>query len=87
MAAQPSRKPISFDSPTVYQIIVQGRIDPDWSDSLEGMTISRPRKGSSYPVTTLKGVLCDQAALVGVLNTLYELHTTVLSVKRMESRE
>jgi hypothetical protein len=32
-------------------------------------------------------VLCDQAALVGVLNTLYELHTTVLSVKRMESRE
>jgi hypothetical protein len=32
------------------------------------------------PVTTLKGELGDQAALAGVLNTLYELHLTVLSV-------
>ena len=29
------------------------------------------------PVTTLDGELSDQAALAGVLNTLYELHLTV----------
>jgi len=35
------------------------------------------------PATTLSGELCDQAALAGVLNMLYELHLTVLSVKRL----
>ncbi len=34
--------------------------------------------------TMLEGVLSDQAALAGVLNTLYELHLTVLSVERLE---
>jgi hypothetical protein len=32
-------------------------------------------------VTTLEGELLDQAALAGVLNTLYELHLPVLEVK------
>ena len=32
----------------------------------------------------LEGELSDQAALAGVLNTLYELHLTVLSVKRVD---
>jgi hypothetical protein len=32
-------------------------------------------------VTTLEGELLDQAALAGVLNTLYELHMPVLEVK------
>jgi hypothetical protein len=31
-------------------------------------------------VTTLEGELRDQAALAGVMNTLYELHLLVLSV-------
>ena len=39
MVKLPSRKSIPFDSPATYQIIVQGRIDPSWSDRLEGMTI------------------------------------------------
>jgi hypothetical protein len=33
----------------------------------------------------LEGNLRDQAALAGVLNTLYELHLTILSVKRLET--
>jgi hypothetical protein len=41
---------------------------------------------ASPPVTTLEGELRDQAALAGVLNSLYELHLTVISVKRLESR-
>jgi hypothetical protein len=32
----------------------------------------------------LEGELSDQAALAGVLNTLYELHLTLLSVNRLE---
>ena len=84
MMSLPPRNPIPFDRPTTYQIIVQGRIDPTWSDRLEGVTISQPTVEEDPPVTTLEGELSDQAALAGVLNTLYELHLTVLSVKRME---
>jgi hypothetical protein len=78
-----SRKPIPFDSPATYQISVQGRIDPTWSDRLEGMTICQSTVEADSPVTALEGELSDQTALAGVLNTLYELHLTVLSVKRL----
>jgi hypothetical protein len=78
-----TRKPIPFDSPASYQISVQGRIDPSLYDQLEGMVIGLVTKEGGYPVTTLVGELSDQAALAGVLNTLYELHLSVLSVKRL----
>jgi hypothetical protein len=71
---------IPFDRPASYQISVQGRIAPDWSDRLAGMTIGLTAEEALPPVTTLKGELSDQAALAGVLNTLYELHLTILSV-------
>jgi hypothetical protein len=80
MMSIPRRNAISFDRPATYQITVQGRIDPNWSDLLEGMTMY-VTKGEGVPsVTTLEGVLSDQAALLGVLNSLYELHLPVLLV-------
>ena len=77
-----SRNPIPFDSSATYQIVVQGRLDPAWTDRLEGMAIRQDVKDVGGPITTLEGELSDQAALAGVLNTLYELHLTVLSVQR-----
>jgi hypothetical protein len=73
-----------FDCPAFYQIIVQGRIDPNWQDRLEGLAIQSINRDASPPITTLQGELTDQAALAGVLNTLYELHLPVLSVNRLE---
>ena len=80
MMSMPSRNPIPFDRPATYQISVQGRIDPNWADRLEGMTICLTTEEACPPVTTLEGELSDQAALPGVLNTLYELHLPVLLV-------
>jgi len=82
----PSRHPIPFDLPATYQISVQGRIDSTWSDRLEGMAICLVMVEPGPPVTTLKGELRDQTALVGVLNTLYELHLPLLLVKRLNDR-
>jgi hypothetical protein len=79
-----SKNPIPFDIPARYQICVQGRIDPSMSDVLGGMTISPDTMEAGHTVTTLSGELCDQASLAGVLNMLYELHLTVISVKRLE---
>ncbi len=36
-------------------------------------------------VMTLEGRLADQAALAGVLETLYELHLPILEVKCLQS--
>jgi hypothetical protein len=44
-------------------------------------TVSVEDKG---PVTTLVGSVVDQAALSGVLETLYESHLTLLSVEMLE---
>ena len=79
-----SRKPIPFDSPATYQICVQGRIDSTWSARLGGMTICRTTVEANSPVTTLQGKLRDQAALASVLNSLYEMHLTLLLVNRLE---
>jgi len=84
MIKNPSRVLLPFDCPATYQISIQGRIDSNWTDRLEGMTISQSTSEAVGPITMLEGNLRDQAALAGVLNTLYELHLTILLVKRME---
>lgn len=62
---------------------MQGRIASNWSDRLEGMTISQASMGSDTPVTTMEGELSDQTALAGVLNTLYEQHLSILLVEQI----
>jgi hypothetical protein len=71
----------TFDAPAVYKIRVQGGVRASWSDCLEGMAITATVLEDGPLVTTLEGLLPDQAALAGVLNTLYELHLPVLEVK------
>jgi len=73
-------KLLSFDSHASYRIRVQGQLDPSWSDRLEGLHICPAEPESLPPVMILEGELPDQAALIGVLNTLYDLHLTLLSV-------
>jgi hypothetical protein len=85
MVNNPSRVLLPFDCPATYQISVQGRVDPNWVDRLEGMTISQPTPEAIEPITMLEGNLRDQAALAGVFNTLYELHLTIMLVKRIAS--
>jgi len=80
----PTRKSIHFDRPAAYQIIVEGRVDPSMSDLLGGMSIQVNSGQVDPPATILRGELRDQAALAGVLNSLYELHMPVISVERLE---
>jgi hypothetical protein len=75
-----------FDGPATYRIDVQGRISPRWYERLEGMIVTVYSPEAGPLVTTLLGELSDQAALAGVLNTLYELHLPVLSVQRLSAQ-
>lgn len=49
------------------------------------MTIAESSPETTTPISTLLGELSDQAALMGVLNTLYDLHLPVLSVERVSN--
>jgi hypothetical protein len=84
MPASEKRKDFPFDRPGKYHIRVQGFLDERWSDRLGGMHITAYSPKDQAPVTMLAGRVHDQAELVGVLNTLYELHLTLLSVEYID---
>jgi hypothetical protein len=78
-------RPAHFDTPSGYEIRVEGRVSASWSDRLGGMTIAVQRAGGRQPVTTLTGELRDQSALLGVLSALYNMGFPLLKVERLES--
>ena len=76
------RKRFVFDRPGNYRIRVLGLLDESWSDRLGGLRITAcSLKDQEGPGTELVGQVRDQAKLAGVLNSLYELHLTLLSVE------
>ena len=79
-------KGLKLETPAIYRIRVQGRLDENWADRLGGMDITTDATGDKLPVTILLGHLADQAALSGILNTLYELHLPLLSVENLDER-
>lgn len=77
-------QPTLMKGPAVYRVCVEGRIPLDWSDRFMGMNITSSNAAKSGERTTLVGRLPDQAALAGILNTLYEKEYPVLSVECLE---
>jgi len=69
----------------IYQIKVQGEVDPSWSDWFNELHISTEPGDDCAAVTTLRGDVCDQSGLRGILNRLWDLNLTVLSVLRLDS--
>ena len=66
----------------VYQIRLAGEIDPAWAAWLNGFTIQQ--ESVQPAVTCLTGEIVDQARLRGILNQLWDLNRTILSVIRLE---
>jgi hypothetical protein len=65
-----------------YMIRVRGRLDPRWSDRLGGLEIEHLEVDGEM-TSLLSGLLADQSALSGVLNSLVDLQFAVLSVDRL----
>jgi hypothetical protein len=70
-----------FNKPGNYRICVQGALDESWSEKLGDWHITTSSQKDLGPVTELVGQIRDQAELAGVLNTLYELHLTLLTLE------
>jgi hypothetical protein len=64
------------DAAAIYHIRVQGQLDVSWSGWLGGLTITPQPDGT----TLLSGSIVDQAALHGLLDRLYGMNLSILSV-------
>jgi hypothetical protein len=76
-----------MSGPATYRIRVRGGLRPNASDSLRGLSIRPDTREDGAVTTTLEGPLPDQAALVGILNALYERHLPVISVMFLDPRK
>jgi hypothetical protein len=77
---------LGLDRPGTYEIKVPGRLEEGWSEWFEGMTITVEAGAGCPTITTLTGIVTDEAALQGLLDRVYSLGLRLLSVKRVEPR-
>lgn len=68
---------------TTYLIKIEGVLDDEWSDWLEGLTITPQTTGETW----LKGQIIDQTALHGIFKKLRDLGVTILFVKQLDDEE
>ena len=69
-----------------YRIEVAGDVHESFTGRLGGIRIAARRGKDQATVTTLTGRLTDQAELVGVLYSLYEMHFPILLVEKLADR-
>jgi hypothetical protein len=67
--------------PTIYEISLEGLLDPSWAEWLEGMTITFLETGE----TLLSGPVADQAALHGLLNRIRDLNLKLVCVEKKQN--
>jgi hypothetical protein len=78
---------VPMDMPATYRICVTGCLESELAERLWGMTSSPVEKIGEPEQTALVGDFADQAALVGIINALYNSGHTVVSVERIHPDE
>jgi hypothetical protein len=68
-----------------YRIIVEGVLDPVWRECLGGLEITEERQPGRPAITRLEGRPTDDAALQGVLDTLFMIGMRLVTVERLPS--
>ena len=69
---------------THYQIVVLGELDANWSDWLGDVFFESHCQSCDSNKTTIVGAVPDQAALRGLLNKLWNLNLTLISINLYE---
>ncbi|GEM_PF-1716148 len=64
---------LSIDLPAEYEVCVQGELV---THRFDGLSVNY-----EYPITTLRGTVTDQSALLGILRQLINLGYPVLTVR------
>ena len=69
---------------THYQVVVLGELGANWADWLGDVLFESHYQSSKSNMTTILGAVPDQAALRGLLNKLWDLNLTLISVNLQE---
>ena len=79
------RVPFTLGTAATYRVSVAGCCAPESIDHLAGMCVESAKgEGSDRrDTTTLVGRVSDQAQLIGLLNTLYEMRLPLLEVQML----
>ncbi len=75
------------DMPATYHICVYGGLESSWAERLWGMTSAPIEEAGDLKQTEMVGEVADQAVLVGIINALYNLEHTIVSVERFAPDE
>ncbi len=70
---------LGFSDSTNFKIEVEGELDNNLSENFGSLSISYKTKGDNT-ISCLKGEIIDQAELIGILNTLYNMRFSIISV-------
>lgn len=76
----------TMSAPADYRIVVQGSLGEAHSRRLGGLNVSVLYDDSGEPATILLGRLRDQAALMGLLNNLYDLHMPIVLIENLNRK-
>ena len=68
----------------IYRLRVAGVIPSGWQDRLGCLRVVQEERTESPTTTTLMGAIKDQADLIGVINTLHQLHLSLLLVEAVD---
>jgi hypothetical protein len=71
-----------MDKPAQYEIQVEGMLSSRWAEWFPNLTMTNLEEKGSL-VTILTGSIPDQAAMLGMLQTIHNLGLLVLSVRRL----
>jgi hypothetical protein len=61
-----------------YEILIEGHLNPRWSDWLGGLTIAHLENG----VTLLSGAVPDPAALHDLMTKVGDLNLKIISIEK-----
>lgn len=66
---------------SLYQITIQGALGSDLSHWFDSMAVTSPVNSD---ITILSGEIADQPKLRGILNTLWDLNLSIISVIKLK---
>jgi len=72
---------IQRSHPSKYQIEIQGKQRENWSDWMDDLEIKTDPNDKGFTITTLTGIVKDQAGLHGLLNRIRDLNIPLISVQ------
>lgn len=75
-----------YDHPGIYAIHIAGKVESGWADYLGGLKVTYEESPTGEFISVLKGPLPDQAALLGILTTLYNARFPLLFVRYLRSQ-